>query len=235
MPSTVDPQLLTIELGDAADAWVSAGFEVSDGAVVLGSTAIVPTGRGGGFGGWDFDSVAPVELPGLLRLPSGDGVSRSTSGRHRPTDRPIAASTGHPNGISRIDHIVVMADDMDLAIEAFAAQGFRCRREHRTEVMGRPALQAFFWAGDVIIEVVGPPRHETRPHGQDDPGLSIFGLALVADDLVETAAHLGDRLGTVRPAVQPDRQIAGLRAKALGIELPIAVMSPHDKDAQTGR
>ena len=83
--------------------------------------------------------------------------------------------------------------------------------------------QTFFWAGDVILELVGPDEGEPVT---DEP-TSIFGLALVSADLAATATALGDLLGTPKDAVQPGRQIAGLRNRAVGIALPIAVMSPH--------
>ena len=71
---------------------------------------------------------------------------------------------------------------------------------------------------DIEVDVIG-----------DDPNepTSVFGLALVADDLDTTAAHLGELLSTPRDAVQQGRRIAGLRGREIGISLPIAVMSPH--------
>jgi hypothetical protein len=84
--------------------------------------------------------------------------------------------------------------------------------------------QTFCWAGDVIVEIVGP----LEPVG-DAAGAAatFFGLALVADDLDATAAQLGDLLGPPRDAVQPGRRIAGLRHRSVGISLPVAVMTPH--------
>ena len=43
-------------------------------------------------------------------------------------------------------------------------------------------------------------------------------------DLDATARYLGDRLGTVKDAVQPDRRIASLRKEA-GLAVPMAFMS----------
>lgn len=214
MSPGADPQLLTLTLGDDPSAWADAGFSVDGNTVALGSTALVLTGEGGGFLGWAFDAAdgAPAARPdGVAGL---GGCATVRPGQQRP----------HPNGISRIDHVVVMAHDLGVAVDAFTSDGFECRREHGTEVMGRPARQAFFWAGDVILEVVGPA---TTPEPSDGPAMSIFGLALVADDLAATAAFLGDRMGTPRPAVQQGREIATLRSGPLGMSLPVAVMSPH--------
>jgi hypothetical protein len=81
----------------------------------------------------------------------------------------------------------------------------------------------FFWAGDVILELMGPDRDQPVT----DDATSVFGLALVADDLDTTAAHLGELLSSPKEAVQPGRRIAGLRGAKVGISVPIAVMSPH--------
>jgi hypothetical protein len=83
--------------------------------------------------------------------------------------------------------------------------------------------QVFFWAGDVIVELIGPDRDEPVT----DEATSFFGLALVADDLDATASRLGELLSTPKDAVQPGRRIAGLRGARVGITVPVAVMSPH--------
>jgi hypothetical protein len=81
--------------------------------------------------------------------------------------------------------------------------------------------QTFFWLGDVILELVGADE----PEG-DGPS-KVWGLALTCSDLDATAATLGDKCGDPKPAVQRGRRIATLRTSALGISIPIALMSPH--------
>jgi hypothetical protein len=204
-------QLTAVDLGDTADAWRTAGFLVQDGAsgpeVRLGSTVLRLTGRGGRVLGLSFDGVS-AELDGL----------------------PIAASATvdseppqHPNGISRIDHVVVNSGDVERTVAAFAEAGLEVRGERATTAYGSPMRQVFFWAGDVILELMGPGRDEPVT---DDP-TSVFGLALVADDLDATADRLGNLLSTPKAAVQPGRRIAGLRGAQVGISVPVAVMSPH--------
>ena len=129
----------------------------------------------------------------------------------------------HPNGIVRIDHVVVRSGDADRTVAAFEAAGLEVRGGRSTTSYGSPMRQVFLWAGDVIVELVAPDHGEPTT---DEP-TSVFGLALVANDLDATAAHLGELLSPPRDAVQQGRRIAGLRGREVGISLPIAVMSPH--------
>ena len=123
----------------------------------------------------------------------------------------------------RIDHVVVRSGDAERTVSAFEAAGLEVRGGRSTTSYGSPMRQVFLWAGDVIVELVAPDLGEPTT---DEP-TSVFGLALVADDLDATAAHLGELLSTPRDAVQQGRRIAGLRGREIGISLPIAVMSPH--------
>ena len=201
-------QLLTIDLGDAPDAWRNAGFDVADdGTFALGTTTVRCTGTGVPFQGWAIDGIGAA-LDGLA--PVGPG--------HATTN-----AAPHPNGISRIDHVVVRTGDCARTIAAFEGAGLEVRGGRSTTSYGPPMRQTFFWAGDVILELVGPDEGEPTT----DEATSIFGLALVADDLDATAARLGELMGTPKDAVQDGRRIAGLRGREVGIALPVAVMSPH--------
>jgi hypothetical protein len=202
-------QLRTIVLGDRPEAWAAAGFAVSEpGTVTLGSTTVRLDSSGDGFVAWHLDDVdVDADLDGLV----------STAIVAAP------GATDHPNGIASIDHVVVRTGDTDRTVAAFGAVGLHPRGERATASYGAPMRQVFFWAGDVIVELIGPDEGEPTT---DEPA-SVFGLALSATDLDATAAHLGDLLGTPKDAVQPGRRIAGLRGRQVGISLPIAVMSPH--------
>jgi hypothetical protein len=114
-----------------------------------------------------------------------------------------------------IDHIVVSTPDWQRTIDALGAVGFELRRERAASMR-----QGFFRAGEVIIEVVGP--HE--PSADAGPA-RFFGLALNVVDLDATKQYYGDRLGSVKDAVQQARQIATLRHRDLGISTAIAFMS----------
>jgi hypothetical protein len=200
-------QLAVIVLGDAASSWSAAGFRVDGDEVVLGSTRLVLTGTGQPLRSWGFVGVEAA-IDGLEPVPAAPAPD--TAG-------------GHPNGITRIDHVVVRTGDCDRTVMAFEEAGFEVRGGRSTTSYGAPMRQVFFWAGDVILELIGPDRGEPT----SGEATSIFGLALEAADLERTAEHLGELLGTQKDAVQPGRRIAGLRGSKVGISLPIAVMSPH--------
>ena len=210
-------QLTHVILGDDPDAWRSAGFDVDhSGRFRLGRTEVLCLSVGTpGFVGWALDG-----LDGSL-----DGLATADSHRSSAGGR---APSVHPNGISSIDHVVVRTGDCDRTIAAFEAVGLEVRGGRTTTSYGSPMRQTFFWAGDVILELVGP---DSGPDGAGEPTTdeptSIFGLALVADDLDATAERMGDLLGSPKDAVQEGRRIAGLRHRDAGIGLPVAVMSPH--------
>ena len=205
-------QLTAIDLGDRPEAWAAAGFIVTDGTVQLGNTLVRTTGSGGRFEGWAIDGVTePI-----------DGLAVGAADRTHPGTTPHP-DTSHPNGVVRIDHVVVRSGDCDRTVAAFESAGLEVRGGRSTTSYGSPMRQVFLWAGDVIIELVGPDAGEPTT---DEP-TSIFGLALVAADLDATAGHLGELLGTPKEAVQQGRRIAGLRGREVGISLPVAVMSPH--------
>lgn len=206
-------QLRTLVLGDPAEAWRAAGFAVDgSGRLRLGSTTIVCDGSGTPFVGWAIDGLA-----------AGTGAPDALDGLRVVEPDRASAPTPHPNGIVSIDHVVLRTGDCERTIAALCAVGFDVRGGRSTTSYGSPMRQTFFWAGDVILELVGPDAGEPTT---DEP-TSIFGLALVAEDLDATAARLGELLGTPKEAVQAGRRIAGLRNKVAGIALPIAVMSPH--------
>lgn len=208
-------QLETVVVGDTPEAWRGAGFDVDDHAhLVLGSTTIVLTGSGAGFEAWRIQGVEH-DLDGLTTAGEIEGAGAG--------DELSGAGRGHPNGICRIDHVVVRTGDHDRTLAAFTGAGLDERRERTTTNYGSPMRQSFFWAGDAIIELVGPARGQATT---DEP-TSILGLALATDDLDATAQYLGELLATPKDAVQPGRRIAGLRGAEVGISVPVAVMSPH--------
>ncbi len=127
----------------------------------------------------------------------------------------------HPNGVTGIDHIVVMTDDLDRTSAALRASGFEPRRRRAIPKSDPPRSQIFWWAGPVIIELVGPDA--ARGNGP----ASIWGLALTTPDLDATGELLGEAMSTPRDAVQEGRRIAGIRGKELGLSVPLALMTPH--------
>jgi hypothetical protein len=227
-------QLELLRLGDTAAAWSAAGFFVSaEATVTLGQTIIECTGPGEPFQGWQIHGcqIQDCQIQGrqiqgssssISEHPSIDGLKLLAASDQGPSLNSVA-SQPHPNGITSIDHIVVSTGDSQRSIAAFESAGFEVRGSRSTSSYGSPMRQTFFWAGDVIVELMGPDLGEAT---SESPA-QIFGLALVAADLESTAAALGELLGTPKAAVQTGRQIARLRTNSVGIGLPIAVMSPH--------
>ncbi len=195
-------------VGDDPTAWTDAGFTVTDDCVVVGGVRIRCAADDAGADRWRL--AGDVPLPAHI-----DGIATW------PSEAPAPDPVTHPNGVTGFDHVVVRSPDVDRTTEALGAIGLEARRTRDTSVGDSPVRQRFFWLGDVVLELVGPPR----PSG-DGPA-TIWGYAFVSDDLDATAAFLGDRCSAPKPAVQPGRRIATLRTRDLGISVPIALMTPH--------
>lgn len=207
MTVTVDE----LEVADPPDAWTRAGFSVDSDAVCrVGSVRIRLVGRDRGTGiiGWSLGD-----------LPT-DGIFDVLDGVHTtPSDAVTAPPATHPNGVTAIDHIVLLSPDLDRTIASMAAIGVEPRRERDTELGGRRMRQVFFRFGEVIIEVVGSP--EAASEGPS----KLWGITYVVDDIDASAAFFGDHTAPVKDAVQPGRRITTVRHRDLGISVHTAVIS----------
>jgi hypothetical protein len=156
--------LVEVAVGDEAAAWRSVGFAVAEGGTCLvGQVRIRFTGDTGDAGdtGGDGDRVGGIAGWTLAGLPiEGGDVDGLTTSAGRPTGDVVGADTAagaatrlHPNGVARIDHLVIVTPDLDRTTAAFEAIGLEARR---TREAGRGRLQRFFRLGEVILEVVGP-------------------------------------------------------------------------------
>jgi catechol 2,3-dioxygenase-like lactoylglutathione lyase family enzyme len=198
-------------VGDAPGAWEALGFAVEGDVCVVGEVRVRLTGAGEGLSGWSLRGIEGDDLDGLATTRS-DGS-------------PPAEAPAHPNGITAIDHVVAITPDLDRTVAALRAAGLDLRRVREEPTPAGAPRQAFFRLGAVILEVVQePPEAIERGGGADRPAF-FWGLALLSDDLEATVAGLGDRVGEIRPAVQPARRIATLR-RAAGLSVPIALMTP---------
>jgi hypothetical protein len=207
MTITVDE----IEVADPADAWMRAGFNVDSDAVCrIGGVRIRLAGRGRGTGivGWSLRG-----LPSENSLHNLDGIPTTRS------DAAAAAPAEHPNGVTAIDHVVLLSPDLGRTVESLATIGVEPRRERDAQLSGRPIRQIFFRAGEVIIEVIGSP--ETASEGPS----TLWGITYVVADVDATAAYFGDRTAPVKEAVQPGRHITTLRHHELGISVRSAMIS----------
>jgi hypothetical protein len=137
----------------------------------------------------------------------------------RPSTAATARPATHPNGVTGIDHVVLLSADLGRTVATLAAAGVHPRRERDGELGGRAIRQIFFRFGEVIIEVVGSPETAT-----DGPS-TLWGITYAVADIDATAAFFGDLTGPVKDAVQPGRRITTLRHRDLGISVRTAVIS----------
>jgi hypothetical protein len=196
--------LTELRLGSDVAAWTRLGFRAEDGAIALGATRLRPVGGGGGILGWTVAGLASYDLDGLVTENAGAV--------------PAPGRADHPNGATRIDHVVVRTPRFDTTVAALERAGLELRRVREPAPGVR---QGFIWVGDTILELVEDPR-------ADAP--AFWGLVVVVEDIERAAAELGDLLGRVKPAVQSGRSIATVREDA-GIGMPLALMTPHVKQA----
>jgi hypothetical protein len=207
-------------VGDPAEAWAAAGFAVDDDAVVrVGGVRIRLAGPDQGRG---------VRIWGLTGVEAGSIDGLATVGPAPAADAPpvdAVDAVDHPNTAVDLDHVVVTSPDLARTIGALAHVGLEPRRTRDVGPADRAMRQVFFRLGDPtpILELVGP----TEPAGTGPA--SWWGLTFTVADLDAAAARLGDGLGSPKPAVQPGRHIATLRHEALGVSVPVALMSPHPR------
>lgn len=215
MTVTVDE----FQVADPRDAWTRAGFSVdSDAACRIGGVGIRLLGYGTGIVGWSLGG-----LPSYCSLDDLDGVPtrRSRPGGDIGQRSGVAASAPatHPNGVTAIDHVVLLSPDLGRTVAALAAIGVDPRRERMGELGGRPIRQIFFRLGEVIVEVVGSP--ETASEGPS----TLWGITYVVADIDATAAFFGDHTTPVKQAVQPGRRVTTLRHHELGMSVRTAMIS----------
>jgi catechol 2,3-dioxygenase-like lactoylglutathione lyase family enzyme len=192
------PTLKELEIADKPADWRALGFEVEDGACQVSTVWLRLVGKG--------------PRRGILGWTLGDGEPAA------------AAAPPHPNGVARIDHVVLLSPDLDRTVGELRAEGFELRRIREGETLGGSTRQAFFRLGEPILEVVQAPEGTSVARDPDGPA-RLWGLAFLVDDIDATAATLGQLLGTPCDAVQPGRKIATLRPEA-GLGPAVAFMTP---------
>lgn len=118
----------------------------------------------------------------------------------------------HPNGAVAIDHVVVVTPVFERTRDALAAAGLPLKRVAAM----RGTTMGFRRIGPAILEVVAAPQADRT---------GFWGLVVTVRDLDALARLLGDRLGPIKPAVQPGRRIATVRPGA-GLSTNLAFMDP---------
>lgn len=195
-------------VADPAEAWTRAGFTVdADGVCRVGGVR-VRLGRDTGTGivGWSLRGV-----PGAVSDLDGVPTTRS--------DAAVADPAEHENGVTAIDHVVLMSPNLARTVQSLAAVGAQPRRERDAELGGRPIRQIFFRFGEVIVEVVG------SPDAQGDGPSTLWGLTYVVADIDATATFFGERTSPVKDAVQRGRRITTLRHHDFGMSVRTAMIS----------
>jgi len=192
------PTLEELEIADEPADWRAVGFEVEDGACQVSSVRLRLVGKGSrrGILGWKVSDAEPE----------------------------TADAPPHPNGVVRVDHVVLLSPELDRTVDELRADGFELRRIREGETPGGSTRQAFFRIGEPILEVVQAPEGTSVARNPDGPA-RLWGLAFLVADMDATASALGGLLGTPRDAVQPGRKIATLRPEA-GLGPAIAFMTP---------
>lgn len=202
----IGPALLELAVGNAPEAWTDAGFTVVDDTVQAGDLAI--------------RVAEPIGLGFSAPHPDGDGSLGGIPWRAADRDVRVTHPV-HPNGVTGIDHVVIVAPSPEAVRRGLGAAGLVIRRERPATVFGNEALQLFARAGDVVLEVVAPVTE-----GEDtDAPWSIWGVALTSPDLDATAAWFGGASSEPRAAVQSGRRICSLRRRALGLPIEVAIMT----------
>ena len=219
---TVSTTVEELQVADTAEAWERAGFAVADGVCRVGRLRIRLLGpeAGRGIVGWTL-----AGLPSGVQVREVDGIPTTVAARESDP----AAKSAHPNGVTHLDHVVLMTPDLPRTVAALGAIGLEPRRERDGELGGVAMRQVFYRLEDVIVEVVGPPEPGEGP--DVDRPARLWGLTHVATDLGVAVGLLGELAGTPKDAVQPGRRITTLRTRELGMSVRTALITPHVRSA----
>jgi len=197
-----------LEVADSAEAWRAAGFTVDGDVCNVGSVRIRLADVEGKYGilGWSMTDL-PREVKDIDGVPTG----LSASSRVDPST--------HLNGVTSIDHVVLMSPNLTRTRAELAQFGLEPRRERDGELGGMSIRQIFYRFDDVIVEVVGDRAAE-------NPGpSSLWGITFNVADIDASAAFFGERTGRVKDAVQPGRRITTLRHRDLNMSVRTALIS----------
>lgn len=199
-----------LEIADDPERWSNIGFAVENRTVYIGTVTVKLTDSPDkrGFLGWSLDGLASLDIDGLPT--------------RRASCRTPRAAAKHPNGATKIDHIVALTPDRDRTVQAARSAGLILARLREGNVP-IPGRQAFFRLGELIFEVMEPAALSSERHRKT----RFWGFAVETEDLDATAAFLGEKIGPARPAVQGGRTIAPLNQSA-GLAIPLAFISGNE-------
>ncbi|GAA3533237.1 VOC family protein [Nocardioides daeguensis] len=206
--------LAELVVADPPASWREAGFSVDDdGSCWVGAVRIrlVGTEHGTGIVGWALGGVpaGTSDVDGIPTIPAAPATVEPS----RPSE--------HPNGVTHLDHVVLLSPDLARTTAALRSLGLDVRRERDGTLGGAAMRQVFFRLGEVILEVVG------SPDAQGEGPSSLWGLTHTVPDIDAAARLLGERTSPVKDAVQPGRRITTLRHRDLEMSVRTALISPH--------
>ncbi len=203
--------MTALRIGGSTGPWRSAGFAVpADGRCRVGAVDLRIGGPGRGILGWTLSGEGEGDVDGIPTERAGDAACGPA---------PATPPPSHPNTAVAVDHVVLRSADPGATFAALADTGMLLRRERVADAGDGRVRQGFFRHGEAVVEVVGP-----EPPLAPAPS-TLWGLTVTVADIDACAALLGERLGPVRPAVQPGRRIATV-TRECGLGVPLAVMSP---------
>ena len=212
-------EIAWLEIDDPPQRWREIGYIVDDnGHCVVGGVEhrlVGQPGADGGVLGWAVTGLSD-EQSALVSSGGIDGIPTTVVAEHQTAKAP-----DHPNKVFRIDHLVIRTSSTPRTTAAFEAVGLSRRGGRTNNSAGQAVDMTFFWAGDTLLELAGPPV----PDDAGEPA-RFSGIAYSSDDLDATVELLGDRSTTPVDAVQPGRRIAALTDSA-GSSVPMAFMTPH--------
>jgi hypothetical protein len=202
-----DARVEWLDVGGDVEPWRAVGLQVdADGrAGFLFTSLRIGVVPGSGIRGWAISGIDPA-------VDDIDGLPTSVVDPRSPT------ITDHPLGAIELDHVVILTDSLERTSSALEqATGSPLKRVRDVGEMRQGFHRV--GSGGLIVEIVERPEAE--------PGRSVFwGVVINVADLRAAADLIGpDRLGPVKDAVQPGRQIATVRDEA-GLGLPVALMTP---------
>jgi hypothetical protein len=259
------PELRSLTLVDPPAAWEALGFVVTDGVVAfdgvclrlsagapplgrdrnptffeaaadLGEKPAVESGKSSGSGtpatNVDFLSSAGLGISEVA-VADLDGVPLVSA-------TPPPDASVHPNGVTGIDHFLIVTPDFDRTAAALNAAGMPFRRTRDAGGF----RQGFRRLGPAILEVVEALQMQqddssahsgeagSRAGGRLEGPARFWGLTLIASELDQLAVVLGDRLHAPKDAVQPGRRIATLDRSA-GLHTHVAFMTPESGQSRS--
>ena len=131
------PLLTRLSVAAEPSAWCEAGFDVEGHALTAGAVTIALAGAGSGkrITSWELSGLSSTELDGLPT--------------NRAVDAPAETRTGaaHPNGVTRLDHLVAFSPDLTAPSPRSRRPGWTCAACARVQRRRAPATKpSFAWA-----------------------------------------------------------------------------------------